>query len=953
MGEQLSPAANRVLADWYLAVNRRADHERAVQRIYDSEEEWRLQQLINQELNVYRNRQMGAGEMKQDVLMAFRSLFERSAQPQNYLGLLQIFYQSSHDFRLLSMLSDSLVGHTAGKVYPFLQGMQGVLNEIRDEATADQLREQIAKTRLKAKTAVDQRALDLLEMQVARRAAEVQNQSGPHAATALAALQRVTKREWGPGEQRLMADLLANLGTIAVKPLADEQFRICIALFEAQPRQSFDRLHVATDLSRIHAAYGRLSEAIALLRGELADFEAANDGALPVSANSALQQLIGYEGQQRHYREAEKLVMAQLEHPIHGQQKLWLSERLFEIYLWALENDGEVSLGSRETLYSEFERRLLAALETPDHNYRYQVVDRLCSLYRTAHQKKLPGVGTALLNFSSKVLPRVLESQTNNYMSIVDRVAQTIREVVGVREALALLITRFEQEPIWLRLTNQGGWPYYAERFTQWRFELKTLGDLEPRLLKIVLAELRRELVTREIRHRTIYYGIHDQRFWIEKIGDFVRVAEEVYAERKNSSDSLFFVADYLYYGLDRWERAIEMLFIAHREERLNQNGVAKLVAWLHQRNRFGESIALLNSLITSFPEDVVYRVSLMHAYHETKLPAEVLRVLAETERHFHEGNRWSDHVLASLGNICLKTRLYEQSVKYFEELVARINNGRTATVGVDAGPLFSHYTGLAEAYAGLKQTDKAVDAASAATIHWQRHQQSRQQALETLKSVLRQSTDLDGYVKLLDEKTAAEKQERPIVRKSLGEVYLERRELTKAAEQFRKALEFEPNDLATHKALIQCYEELSDRKSAAAAILDLLEINRRELELYKKLADHFTALELPGESERAYTSLVEADPHEAENHSRLADIRETQNRWPEAIEQWRQVARIRELEPQGLLRLARANIHEKQYDAARDYLKQLDAKSWPPHLGDVPSQTRQMREEIDAATRK
>jgi len=97
------------------------------------------------------------------------------------------------------VLTDSVVGHTAGKVYPFVLSMQSVLSEIRDEATADQLKEEVAKVRERAVTEVDRRALDMLEVQVERRAAEVQNQPGPHFAAALAALQRAYQREWTKG----------------------------------------------------------------------------------------------------------------------------------------------------------------------------------------------------------------------------------------------------------------------------------------------------------------------------------------------------------------------------------------------------------------------------------------------------------------------------------------------------------------------------------------------------------------------------------------------------------------------------------------------------------------------------------------------------------------------------------------------------------------------------------
>ena len=60
--------------------------------------------------------------------------------------------------------------------------------------------------------------------------------------------------------------------------------------------------------------------------------------------------------------------------------------------------------------------------------------------------------------------------------------------------------------------------------------------------------------------------------------------------------------------------------------------------------------------------------------------------------------------------------------------------------------------------------------------------------------------------------------------------------------------------------------------------------------------------------------------PNESESHALLAEIREKQDRWPEAIAHWERVAEIRALEPTGLLKLAAAQIHEKAWDqAAKD----------------------------------
>jgi predicted negative regulator of RcsB-dependent stress response len=80
-----------------------------------------------------------------------------------------------------------------------------------------------------------------------------------------------------------------------------------------------------------------------------------------------------------------------------------------------------------------------------------------------------------------------------------------------------------------------------------------------------------------------------------------------------------------------------------------------------------------------------------------------------------------------------------------------------------------------------------------------------------------------------------------------------------------------------------------------------------------------------------------------------LAEVREKQNRWDEAISQWEQVARIRALEPTGLLKLATAQIQQKQWDAARDTVKKLQSRPWPPRFNTVEQEIRSLQQKIDA----
>ena len=200
-------------------------------------EEYQMSHWLSQKLRPWQQRSgQLPEELDAEILIVFQALFAKSSHPQNHLHRLREFYRATRDFRLPAGLPDAVIGHTAGKVYPFLQGMGTVLSEIREEATADRIVGRIVEVRREAKTTVDRRALDLLELLIERRAAELLNQPGPHGEKALAAMQRALKREWTSGERRLMADFLASLGAIADAKLAEEQLRELSMLHrEAKP----------------------------------------------------------------------------------------------------------------------------------------------------------------------------------------------------------------------------------------------------------------------------------------------------------------------------------------------------------------------------------------------------------------------------------------------------------------------------------------------------------------------------------------------------------------------------------------------------------------------------------------------------------------------------------------------------------------------------------------------
>jgi tetratricopeptide (TPR) repeat protein len=991
--DELRAGDYRALAGWYQVLDRREEHNRAITDALKTAPEYQLSNWIARKLNPWQRdwsatKQPPPRELDREVPLAFVALLEKASQPQNYHYQLDQFYHATRDFRLLGALADGLIGHTPGQVYPLLQGMGPLLAEIRDEATLDTLVERLGEVRKRSRTAIDRRALDLLELLAERRAAELQNQPGPHAQRALAALQRAWKHEWSPGEPRLMADLLASLGAISQKDLAAEQVRLleCLERDEGEgggkgaesgeseksekgvksgtdgdtpvprplspvpcPLSPIDRLHIRHALARTYWSYDRREQAIDRLTAALAEYQATVGGRLPAAANDALGTLVSYMESLRQYVRAENYLREQLRHPANGQQRFWLVERLYQVEHEALTHDGEVSLGRGAALYRAIEAAIQKDLDAPDQNHRNRLVVRLCGVYRAAAEKRLPGVVADLKKFAFERLPQVLARQTNGYDEMVSTTAQTLHDLAGPREGLALLVWHAEHEPVWFQFNYGDVWSRHEYTIGQWRSEARGLGDLEGRLLGVVLAELRRDLRSRQSRNRCMY----DCRwgwYWAEKEADFARAAEESLTGSKDSGAAVSYVAEYLFRGVHRPARAIELLLDAQRREVLDESGQSQLVRFLHEQNRFAESIAILEPLVSRRPENLAYSVWLMHAYHRTAQPKRLADLLRQTDELFHKNSRWQESVMAGLGESCLENTLFEPSAAYFREAIAHHQQSAPHR-GIGDGTLSHYYGQMAAAYSGLKRTAEAVDAACGAVVSWGHDTRNRGQALAALRTVLQQAADLDAYLALLDRQTHESGLENPIVRKAAGQVYRERKQYGKAIAQLRLALQAQPGDAETHQALLACYDAQGDREGAAAALLGWRELDRRNLGLYRDLGHRLEKLGRPDQTERAFTSIVEILPAEAESHQMLAEIRQEENRWPEAVFEWQQAARIRSLEPTGLLGLAAAQIHDRRLEDAQATLDRLRSTGWPARFDSLINQKLpELQRALDAA---
>lgn len=944
--DELGPLAYRTLADWYMVLNKKDKHEQALLNQYRTMQE----QLLSRRIEFMLRPWLSGGahlpsELDPEVLRMFTVLFEKSAQPANYVYQLQRFYQACRDFRLLSTMADAVIGQTPVKVYPFLQNLRSVMNEIQDEATVDEMMKHLESTRKLARTTTDKRALDLLELFTQRRAAELRNQPAPHGDKALAALKRAFDRDWAQGEQLLMANLLYSLGNIAYDPLAKEQARELDWLHKQQKKGTLERLTAGTRLGQIIYGYGRKTEAEDVIESELVDFAAANGGTLPVSANESIMSLVQFLQQDMHHTRAEKFLLGQLQRPANMEQEYFLTERLDTLYHHALANHGEVSLGTGQTLYAALEKKLRADAANQEPYKQYRIIQVLCEVYATAKNLKLENWGGDLTNFANKLLPEILKFQHSYYDSIVGQVSNSIYNLLGPAPAIAFLLDRIEKEPAWFRLNNQDGWSRHGGTLAYWRSNAKDIGDLEPRLLKLTLDELRLDLTSLRARNRQMYYR-GQSYYWSEKEDEFVKVAEEVYAKRKDSGESVKYIADYLFHGVNRTGRAIEILYAALERKLLDEGGESQLVQYLRGVGRHPDAIKLLVSLVGRRPENLTYRTWMMNSYFHTKQTKELLAALKDAHDYFHQEKRWNEGVCATLGASCLENELWSQSAEYYQEAIP-LRQRASRTRGIGDGTLCEYYSSLARAYSKLGRTGDAVDAASGAIVAWPHNQNQRQAYLNRLMEVLTEAKDLDAYVGQLDAKEKEVGQGVPVIRKALGKAYQSRNEFSKAIVQYRAAAELQPEDFETYDLLVACYDQLNDKVGAVRASIEGLQLARRNLALYEKLGDRFASLKDFREAERAYTSIVEMQPNEAEAHAQFALVRQRQNRWEEAIPQWEQAVQMRALEPTNLIELCKAQIHLKQWNKAEATLRNLEQKAWPARFDNLREQIRALRRQV------
>ncbi len=931
--QELGDSEASLLSAWYLALEQDAAADEAKVRSFALREEWELENWLWSQIYVYvRSGDEIPPELDPELPLMLRAWLRKASYPSRATSIIQQLYNATKDFRLLACLAEGVLGHSQEGIYDYLQNLQPVLDAIHEEATADQIADQLDGLRASCDDALSRRALAFLDFLVARRAATQTQGAEIWTARALASFEAAFADPWLPREAALAAGLLRGLGKLEPEALAVVQRREIEEIYRQLPRSSDDFPIVARHWAELQWIYGQRVSALGVLRTALT--EVRRQGLVPQPAAILLMTLSSYLKQSGEYLACEELWRAELALP-YAQTRAWEHElELFGCFVEAYP-DHTVSAGRGSELYAFTEAWLIAELGTRRNTQVNQgIVERYCQLMQRAKPRET-SVPDDLKDFAFRELPAILALYDfRDSYNVIASIVSQLERIVGNHEALRFLIVRAENEPRWLELAGQEIWSTLGYKIAELRTRVSLEAGLEERLLSLVLPVLERDLRLRSFRNTGLFH-VGSGYFWSEQAETFAGVAQRVAKQRSHDAGVLQFVAEYLYHGLHRWQAGITVLQDAYRRGILGWEGRALLVDYLQGQEQYAVSLPIIMSLVEEVPGNADYRRYQIVALSHAGAPGSAAAAADSAMTYFKKQQLWEESAVSVLADACLRSDLLARGADLYGEAI----NLRKRFVTLDDWSLSHYYSQQAHCLAGLDRLSEAVDAAAGGILAWSQGQASRAEALETLVRILIAARDLDAYVDSCDVKTRNEGVDSPVIRRALGEAYFRRKAYAQAITQLSAALRNQPNDEPTRARLLEAYDKLDDQAGAVACLRAAIANAPRLIGQYEELGRRLRLLGDAMEAERAYTSLAEALPHEAEGHASLARHFLATERPQQAAVQWQQVVRVRSDEPAGYLEWARAAIAGNDPERARQVLQQVLARDWKSRFGNVHQQ--------------
>ena len=849
--KQLNPADAAALAGWQQALGRKGKQEKAQQTARNRSSEQRLSQAVNAIRRRVQSRNGGpTGKLETQDIETATELFRRCHQPNNYMYQLSDLYRHTKDPRLPRAFVPGLMGRTAQEIYPALQRFFDITRYIEEEASVDEsmlIIEKLRKEKL-VQGEIDERALDMIEAELKRRASEVLNQPGQHVKFAVAALQRAMARDFETGERQLMARWLRRYGASSSGELRKEIYAAYRKL-DAGEDDVFQRLEIVNQWAELEIEHNE-NAAADRLTVALDEARAKRDGVFTSELLTAFSTLIRTFENRKLYAEAETRLLAEIDRAANEETRHSLVSRLFSVYRYAVTNRGATSFGSGEASFVGARKWMLQELRrAKTGSHRSTLINTFGEFHLQAHRKKIPNVAVVWKQFAFEDFPPLIANDRTQADDMVEWIGYKMRDINGNVDAIEFVVTMLESEPDWVREESyQGIWNECGDSVAAWRADRNTV--LPPALADRLLALMKKELMWQLEIGSFRQMGFCDKNsgsVWAAKLDEFSQVGEAFVEKYAESETAVVTAARFFFDYPERRKRAGDLLLGLHDGGRVFRHETRDLIGnYLERTERWTDSERVHRDYVKEFPKVVNYHLRLTRSLFKQEKNGAMKEALAAANDSV-EANQRAEADVAKLASLAVEVEEFDRAVEWYEEAI-RKHESTHPNRGIGQGVVSEYYRKIAAAHSGLGRTKKAVDAASAAIVAWGPRHDQRVAAVNRLADVIRQSKDIDAFAEALDAEAEESGLEKPIVRKQLGKVYLEKKDgAEKAARQFRIALETQPDDGETHRLLVLALDKMGDADAARDQLIESIRLAPRDLGFDPGFGEAFRASrELP-----------------------------------------------------------------------------------------------------------
>lgn len=965
-----------LLADWKLAQGDEAAWKAIRSEAWALADEDQLSRMLQQVARQWRS-QNHPETLEEETLRQIDALFQKSTNPENYVGIVRDIYLGSKDFRLLASLPRQVMGRTAGVAYAFTQSVATqLLPSVHEEATLDEMRRLIeellaARQGDDPQSVTDRRLLNLLLATVEMRAANVLNQPGPHAQKALASLRRASETPYGADQAVAAATFLRSIFDYAtLGPELRTEILLQMERIERIVGQaSEDRLRIA--LLRMQALITIPQDGIALplkgnprqqayLIGEAAfdDFRRAHPEVFPAALQELLEQRMSMLQSDLRFRESERLLAGAEQVARKNLGDDWYDTKRLSLWRSALYAGQEVSVGGGKDLYVALRDAAIAREKQAEPKHREERLTFLADVFTVAYDRGIPGVREDVDRFVTNRLKVAIEDLPEAFANVVNRYGSLLERVFSPKRRLAFVLDRIEDYPPLLAWEVDHRNRNFNQTIAYLRREIdksptEELGELEEPTVRFMVQEIQREMRWRQAGNRAGWSRNYDNTeglFWVAKKNRFRDAALEVLAETPDSLDAALYVTRYLHDDLSMTKDAIVVLERAWRSGMTDTDVAEQIVSYLRTDKREPEAIPYLLALIERVPSNMQYRRELILAYWNANRKDEANQSFDDAVAYMEKHDLRDESNVSLIGRTGIHIDRAQEGVPMIEEAI-RMRESTVKSVASGDHQFSSYFEELAQGYLKLGEGRKAFDAAASSVVVWPAGMDERWYPIDRLQDVLRQMPDREQFLADWNAEVLETGKDSQLLRKELGRVLLEEGKPAEAAEQLELATELGGIDPEVDQLRTEAYAAVGNQEGLRRAWIDRLRNSPREYDLYLQFAKTMEA----GDPmiERAVTTTVELDPTEGGSHLALAGWRLEHGDLDAARRQYVRAQELRTFDPAGWLGEAEVLVRQERWNDLRQTIKKLRETTWTNPPPDLSQKIEALRAKLPASERR